>query len=926
MGKSRPISWVIIKAVLALITLSFVLLATISVIHELVRFNKQVAMLEEEMYNEQKDLIARQVQQTIGFIEFSQKNIEDKLIQKLQHEVENIEANLKDLMAANGNQVYNKELVKSLSDDLQSTTQFSDKLLSIKSLNGEEFVTILPKNDSLALLYKAYMYNKKHTLIELQLLKKGNKNVLHQVVSSSDSIDKAYVTTLTYIKAVYPFKLYISLQTRLPDNLSSSKPLFIDYLSVAYNKATFTPVLFSSKGMLLTGNMFGNKPPFSIINMVDSYGVGIFNEINKVAWDQNGGFVQFYNPLKRADQPEEILGYFKALPDWNWIVGAYTNLRAIDAKIDKQAKDMRRDLAIRVFQIILILLITYLGIVFAMAYISKKFTPELSRFQQEVKKAVGNHTEINLDGLKITELKEMGLLLNEVLNVHFQILYVLESKEEMYRLITESSNDAIFTVDEHGRFLFVTSSIQKLLGYEANQLIGKRVLQFLSNQSRKKMLNRLRQNEFKSSSFLSQVIDVEIVNDIAELLIVEVSLRCVRTHEGKFMFYSGMARNVTQSRIDRQALEESEMRYKLLADNINDVIWTSDLNLNTTYISPSVYRLEGYKPEERKALSIDKILTPRSYQFISELMKRILIEYAEGLKDFRDSSELFDIEIIRKDGSKFWAEVNASLMFDSEGNVVGISGVTRDISDRKRIENALKASEKKLLELNATKDKFFSILAHDLKNPFNSILGFSNELVQNYNAYNDEERKQFVSTIQSSAQGAYQLLGNLLEWSTLQTGRLSVSKSSFFLYELVREVLYEVSGQVLAKEIVVENQVNTELQVYADRKMIATVIRNLISNAIKFTEKSGFIAINSSISGDIATVSVKDTGKGMKPELVIKLFKIQEKLSTVGTAGEKGTGLGLILCKEFVEQNGGKIWVSSKWQEGSTFFFTLQKA
>jgi signal transduction histidine kinase len=197
--------------------------------------------------------------------------------------------------------------------------------------------------------------------------------------------------------------------------------------------------------------------------------------------------------------------------------------------------------------------------------------------------------------------------------------------------------------------------------------------------------------------------------------------------------------------------------------------------------------------------------------------------------------------------------------------------------------------------------------------------------VQNYNTYNDEERKQFVSTIQSSAQGAYQLLGNLLEWSTLQTGRLSVSKTSFFMFDLVKEVLYEVTAQVLAKNIVLENQVNTELQVYADRKMIATVIRNLISNAIKFTEKSGFIAINSSISGDIATVSVKDSGKGMKPELVIKLFKIQEKLSTVGTAGEKGTGLGLILCKEFVEQNGGKIWVSSKWQEGSTFFFTLQK-
>lgn len=923
MGKSRPISWIIIKAVLALITISFLLLAAISVTHELVRFNNQVSLLHDEMYDEQKDLIASQVQQTIGFIEFAQKNIEDKLIKDLQLDVDSVEANLRDLLTTIGDQANGTELQQQLMLYLKLHTRFEDKLLSIKSLKGDILLTVLPRNDSLALIYKRYIQDKRYVLNELELVKHGGQNVLYHVVNSSDSIDKAYFTTLTYLKVLKPLNLYISLQTRLPDYLSPSKPLFVDYLKLAYTKTTFTPLLCNSNGLLLTGSMFGHKPPYSLANMVDSYGVGVFREINKVAWNKNGGFVQFYNPMNHGGQPEEILGYFKALPDWNWIVGAYTNLQAIDVEIAKQAKDKRRDLAIRVFQIIIILLISYLGIVFAMAYISRKYTPELSKFQDEVRKAVGKHTEINLDGLKIKELKEMGSLLNEVLNVHFQILSVLENKEEMYRLITENSNDAIFTVDAHGRVLFVTSSIQKLLGYDADFVIGKRVFHFLSQMSRKELFMRLKQNDLNFQSFLSQFIDFEIVNSDGILLIVEVSLRCVRTQDGVFKFYSGMARNVTQSRIDRQALVESEMRYKLLADNINDVIWTYDLNLNTTYVSPSVYRLEGYKPEERKALTVDKILTTSSYQYISGLMKRILMEYAEGLRDFKDSAELFDIEILRKDGTTFWAEVNASLMFDSEGNVVGFSGVTRDISDRKRIENALKASEKKLLELNATKDKFFSILAHDLKNPFNSILGFSNELVQNYNSYSDEERKQFVSTIQSSAQGAYQLLGNLLDWSTLQTGRLSVNKSNFFMYDLVKEVLYEVSGQVLAKEIVIENLVNTGIKVHADRKMIATVMRNLLSNAIKFTQAGGLVSINSSISEDTATFSVQDSGSGIKPELLSKLFKIEEKLSTRGTAGEKGTGLGLILCKEFVEQNDGDIWVTSKWQEGSTFLFTV---
>jgi signal transduction histidine kinase len=301
------------------------------------------------------------------------------------------------------------------------------------------------------------------------------------------------------------------------------------------------------------------------------------------------------------------------------------------------------------------------------------------------------------------------------------------------------------------------------------------------------------------------------------------------------------------------------------------------------------------------------------------------MDYAEGVKDFRNASELFDVEIIRKDGSTFWAEVNASLMFDLEGNVVGISGITRDISDRKKIEDALKSSEKKLIELNATKDKFFSILAHDLKNPFNSILGFSNELVQSYERYSDDERKAFVSTIRSSAQGAYQLLGNLLEWSALQTGRLSIQPTNFPIHQLINEVLFEVSGQILSKAIIVENLTEAQLQVKADRNMVSTVLRNFISNSIKFSNNQGSITIKSSTTGNIVTISVKDTGIGIQAETLNNLFKIQEKATTLGTAGEKGTGLGLILCKEFIENNNGKLWIQSKWQEGTTVFFTLPK-
>jgi PAS domain S-box-containing protein len=925
MGKSQPISRVIVRAVLSLITFSFLLLAGISVVYEFVRFNKQVALLQDEMYADQKQVLTNQVQQTIGFIEFSQKNIEQQLETELKNDVRSVEVLLSNYIASNANHSSEVELRQNLPRYLYSNCMFNNKLLVIRALNGEEIATVLPSNDSLSAQFLTSLPNHQNVIKELKMLEKSTENVLYQVVENADSIDRALVTTISYLKILKSLNWYISLQAHLPDYLNSSKPLFVSYLDDVYRKASYTPILYTSSGRLLSGSMFSYKPPYSLINFVDSYGVSIFNEINKVAWQRDGGYVHFYQSMEIGGKPEQVLGYFKALPNWNWIAGAYSNLNAIDQKIKEQAKEKRKDVAVRIFQILLILLITYLGIVFAMAYISKKFGPELGRFGNEVEKAVSSHTEINLETLKISELKELGLLLNEVLNVHFQVLNVLETKEEMYRLITENSNDAIFTIDVQGRIIFVTSSVEKLLGYQANELVGKRFLALLPPKSRKFVLSQLKRTSKIFQFDDNQVIDFEIINKNSEVLIVEVSLKCVRNQSRQFMFYSGIARNVTQSRSDRQALIESEKRYKLLADNINDVIWTTDLNLQTTYISPSVHRLEGYKPEERKALAIEKVLTPQSYQFISTLMNRILMDYAEGVKDFRNASELFDVEIIRKDGSTFWAEVNASLMFDLEGNVVGISGITRDISDRKKIEDALKSSEKKLIELNATKDKFFSILAHDLKNPFNSILGFSNELVQSYERYSDDERKAFVSTIRSSAQGAYQLLGNLLEWSALQTGRLSIQPTNFPIHQLINEVLFEVSGQILSKAIIVENLTEAQLQVKADRNMVSTVLRNFISNSIKFSNNQGSITIKSSTTGNIVTISVKDTGIGIQAETLNNLFKIQEKATTLGTAGEKGTGLGLILCKEFIENNNGKLWIQSKWQEGTTVFFTLPK-
>lgn len=238
----------------------------------------------------------------------------------------------------------------------------------------------------------------------------------------------------------------------------------------------------------------------------------------------------------------------------------------------------------------------------------------------------------------------------------------------------------------------------------------------------------------------------------------------------------------------------------------------------------------------------------------------------------------------------------------------------------------LKDSEQELQRLNETKDKLFSILAHDLKSPFNSLIGFSELLLNNYSLFSDEERRKLFQMINKSSRQAHNLLDNLLQWSRTQTGALVINPESFDISETVKENIDLLSGPAKEKNISLENKSLDRMMVYADKNMISTVLRNLINNAVKFTEPGGKAAVCIRDLGDVVEARVTDTGVGMRPEVIKNLFSTKHYLSTLGTANEKGNGLGLVICKEFVEKNGGHISVESEPGKGSQFTFTVPKS
>lgn len=238
----------------------------------------------------------------------------------------------------------------------------------------------------------------------------------------------------------------------------------------------------------------------------------------------------------------------------------------------------------------------------------------------------------------------------------------------------------------------------------------------------------------------------------------------------------------------------------------------------------------------------------------------------------------------------------------------------------------LKTTNKQLSVLNSTKDKFFSIIAHDLRNPFHAVIGFSELLLLDIEKYPPEKVRRFLNLIHSSSQKGNDLLENLLQWSRSETGKISYEPVNLNLYAIAENSINLLNAQAIRKNIQISQEIEPSITIYADENMLSTVIRNLISNAIKFTHENGKIAIKARVAGPMVEISVIDNGIGIPEENIRLLFHIESNISTKGTSYESGTGLGLILCKEFVEKHKGKIWVESEEGKGSEFKFTIPVA
>ena len=380
-------------------------------------------------------------------------------------------------------------------------------------------------------------------------------------------------------------------------------------------------------------------------------------------------------------------------------------------------------------------------------------------------------------------------------------------------------------------------------------------------------------------------------------------------------YFAEITSQVLRRRQVEKELLMSESKFREFADLLPQLIFESDIDGKITFINQFGLDLLRYSRDEiNSGINIFSFIAPEDIEFAKVSFGKTVAGSGPIPREFR---------IIRSDGDTFPLLLHA-VLYHEEGNAKGIRGTGIDITDRKKFEEELENKNIQLKKTIAEKDRFFSIIAHDLRSPFSYFLGFTEIISDEINRMSPDKIREITMNMRKSAVNLYSLLENLLEWSRMQRGNIEFSPVLFNLGEKVKDCVEMVSGPAFKKNIRIQIEIPQDLSINADLHMFCTIIRNIVTNAVKFTQRGGKIMISASPgSGKQAEIMISDTGIGMDQKLLGNLFTINDEIRRKGTEGEPSSGLGLLLCHEFVEKHRGKISVESEVGKGSTFKIVL---
>jgi PAS domain S-box-containing protein len=507
---------------------------------------------------------------------------------------------------------------------------------------------------------------------------------------------------------------------------------------------------------------------------------------------------------------------------------------------------------------------------------------------------------------------------NQIAN---QLTLELKKSEEHLREVLENSLDASYKRNlQTGKYDYLSPVFVRISGFtpeEVQTLPIESVLD-LMHPDDVTVIDRELASILSDNTCITDQLEYRFRHKDGQYRWFQDRFTVVRDAKNKPVSLIGSVSDITPRKLIEEALQNEKLLLRTVIDNIPDSIYCLDSDCRKTLANLTDIRYMGAKSESEVIGKNDFDFYPLD---IAKSFFRIDNEVIKTGKPLLNCEEF----LMDENGEKRWLLSSKLPMRNKNGEITGLLGIGRDITDRKMAEEEIKHKNEELQRVNAEKDKFFSIIAHDLRSPFNGFLGLTQIMAEDLQTLTMDEIQSISEILKDSAMNLFRLLENLLEWARIHQGLIPFEPKLTELKLINNEVMGMLSDWVKNKEIEIVCNIADGLMVYADSNMLQAIIRNLVSNATKFTHKGGQITISARINQDhLVEISIKDNGIGMSNKIVDGLFRLDINTSRKGTDGEASTGLGLIICKEFVEKNGGNLWVESQEGKGSTFYITIR--
>ena len=483
----------------------------------------------------------------------------------------------------------------------------------------------------------------------------------------------------------------------------------------------------------------------------------------------------------------------------------------------------------------------------------------------------------------------------------------LQREKAYFKHLFQSLPFGVVVLNNKDMVLDCNPGFLKMFGYEKNEVINKLINDIIVPDFLKDEGNYL-----TTDVASGKVIASETIRKTADGKLLQVSIngQPVKLPDGNKIIF-GTYQDISDRKKTEQALTQERELMTALMDTIPDTIYFKDTGSNFLRVNRAQLEALGVQKQEEAIGKSDFDFFDHEHALRAFEQERAVMSHDKPL--------INHIEKVETSSGIHWFSATKVPLKNTHGEIIGLAGISRDISEMKQMEEVLLKNEKHLRELNAEKDKLFSIITHDLRSPFNSFIMLSEMFAdEEYNLSLDEMRKM-AQSMHKSASNLSDLLDNLLDWSRLQRDLFKTEKSRIKLHLLIDEALDAMSELIEQKKLSVQQDIPKNFKLIADNRMLSSIIRNLLSNAVKFTPSGGSIWISAGADATESCITVKDSGIGMPEKIRSKLFQIDGKVGRKGTDGEPTSGLGLILVKEFVDKHQGRIEIESEEHAGSSF-------